>query len=69
MYVLCKSKILKNVISMLLSVETPAVPCKIIRSLDKLESAFMENHSKNIKEFNIYKTLENVMIDDGDDLE
>ena len=69
MYVLCKSKILKNVISMLLSVETPAVPCKIIRSLDKLESAFMENHSKNIKEFNIYKTLENVMIDDGDYLE
>ena len=49
--------------------ENKVVPCKIIRSLDKLESAFMENHSKNIKEFNIYKTLENVMIDDGDDLE
>ena len=67
-YVLCKSKILKNVISMMLSVETPSVPCKIIRSLDKLESAFLENHSKNIKEIKIYKTLENVMNDDDEDI-
>ena len=67
-YVLCKSKIMKNVISMLLSVETPTVPCKIIRSLDKLESSFLENHKKDIKEFKIYKTLENVMSNDEEDI-
>jgi hypothetical protein len=67
-YVLCKSKIMKNVISMLLSVETPAVSCKIIRSLDKLQSSFLENHSKDIKEFKIYKTLENVMSNDEEDI-
>jgi hypothetical protein len=67
-YILCKSKIMKNVISMLLSVETPTVPCKIIRSLDKLQSSFLENHSKDIKEFKIYKTLENVMSNDEEDL-
>ena len=42
-YILCKSKIIKNVISMLLSFEKPAVPCKIIRSLDKLETLFYKN--------------------------
>ena len=67
-YILCKSKIIKNVISMLLSVEKPAVPCKIIRSLDKLETLFLENHKKNIKEFTIYKTLENVMSNDEEDI-
>jgi len=67
-YVLCKSKIMKNVISMLLSVETPVVPCKIIRSLDKLHSSFLENHSKDIKEFKIYKTFENVMCNDEEDI-
>ena len=67
-YVLCKSKIMKNVISMLLSVETPAVSCKIIRSLDKLESSFLENHKKDIKEFKIYKTLESVMSNDEEDI-
>ena len=67
-YILCKSKIMKNVISMLLSVETPTVPCKIIRSLDKLQNSFLENHSKDIKEFKIYKTLENVMSNDEEDL-
>ena len=67
-YVLCKSKIMKNVISMLLSVETPVVPCKIIRSLDKLESSFLENHKKDIKEFKIYKTLESVMSNDEEDI-
>ena len=67
-YVLCKSKIMKNVISMLLSVETPTVPCKIIRSLDKLQASFLENHKKDIKEFKIYKTLENVMINDEEDI-
>jgi hypothetical protein len=67
-YVLCKSKIMKNVISMLLSIESPAVRCKIIRSLDKLQGAFLENHKKDIKEFKIYKTLENVMCNDEEDI-
>lgn len=67
-YVLCKSKIMKNVISMLLSVESPAVRCKIIRSLDKLQVSFLENHKKDIKEFKIYKTLESVMSNDEEDI-
>jgi len=67
-YVLCKSKIMKNIISMLLSVESPAVSCKIIRSLDKLESAFLENHKRDIKEFKIYKTLQNLMSNDEEDV-
>ena len=65
-YVLCKSKIMKSIISMLLSVENPAVRCKIIRSLNKLQSSFLENHKKDIKEFKIYKTLENIIINDGE---
>ncbi len=68
MYVLCKSKIMKNIILMLLSVETPAVPCKIIRSLDKLHASFLENHKKDIKEFKIYKTLESFMSNDEEDI-
>jgi hypothetical protein len=67
-YVLCKSKIMKSIISMLLSVENPSVRCKIIRSLDKLQSAFLENHKKDIKELKIYKTLENLMCNDEEDI-
>jgi hypothetical protein len=62
-YILCESKILKNILSMFISNENTIIPCKIIRSLSKLRESFLNNHSKSIEDFGIYKTLENVMIE------
>ena len=62
-YILCESKILKNLLSMFISTDNTIIPCKIIRSLSKLRESFLNNHSKSIEDFGIYKTLEHVMIE------
>ena len=64
-YILCESKLLKNIISMVILSENKAVPCKIVRSLSKLRDDFLKNHSKDIKELKIYNLLEKFMIEDN----
>jgi hypothetical protein len=65
-YILCESKFLKTMISMFLTNENPVAPCKVIRSLSKLRHAFHHNHSKDIKDLEVYKKLQEFMSENNE---
>ena len=56
-YILCESKIFKNVLSMMIAMEKPASPYKIVRSTEKLKKLFHENHGIQLDDNNVMKSI------------
>ena len=56
-YILCESKIFKNVLRMMITMEKPASPYKIVRSTEKLKKLFHENHGIQLDDNNVMKSI------------